>query len=83
MSMLGYMEGAMHGYQHKIPTHTHHAPHKCERKDYGSRTKCDKPILPPDDRKIYKRWWEFSLLRKSSRPNPTMLVTLVTLSSDQ
>ena len=45
VSMAGYMEGAIHEYQHKITTHIQHAPHKWERKDYGAKNKWQRMIL--------------------------------------
>ena len=59
--MIGYAEGAMHEYQHKISTRPHHVQHKQERPYYGAKTQwaeneSDKPIPPPEDRKYIKRW---------------------------
>ena len=38
------MEGAMHEYQQKVPTHPHHEPQKQEQSYYGS-TPSGKPTI--------------------------------------
>ena len=51
LSMLVYVEGSIHEYQHKIPTRPHHVPHKWKIPDYEDKTQWtdkenNKPILP-------------------------------------
>ena len=87
LSMLGYVEGAMHEYQHKNPTKPLHEPHKWERPDYGAKKKwasneSNKPIITTEKRKyIQKLVGKF--LYYEIAVELTMLMALGTLAPAQ
>ena len=77
----------MHEYQHKIPTLSNHVLQKGDLKDYGAKNlwasnKSDKHILPPEYRK-YIQQVVGKLLYGARAVEPSMLVALITLSSEK
>jgi hypothetical protein len=87
LSMPGYIEAALHKYQHLKPQRKQHAPHRWERPIYGAKQQMakpedDSPLLPPEKITLIQQIVG-TLLYYARAVDSNLLVALGTIAANQ
>ena len=87
LSMPGYLAAVLTRFRHAIAAKPEHAPHKSKAIQYGVKVQLtdpldDSPMLPPEELTVIQQVIG-CILYYARAVDPTMLVTLSTLASQQ
>jgi hypothetical protein len=87
LSMPGYINAALHKYQHPAPTRPEHAPHKCNPPVYGAKAQHveDDNNIPALSTKDVNKLQQLTgtLLYYARAVDPTLIMTINVLESEQ